>query len=411
LLGAAFAALSLLPLSTSASAQSSNSNNTDISNSWDNSIDVELSTSINIEKSLDIFGRIHIDGNVRADALSMATLDDKQLIDSSSVQFEDYQNANANTDTTAEPGLGQTSTSPLFTEEGLPHPATYSNTASVGNNTLAGATGNIGLNVAAGDYNLQENAAVLSSAEGLIPARSITSSSSSAEASAFASAANSSSASSTSTVNVTTVATTTGTVVSSTSTTNSHVTTTTGSNVGTESGSAVSSASETRNNTNTAYLSGGAEASSYSLQNLYNTEFNSESYDVQNTVITNNASVGSGALNGASGNIGVNVAAGAFNIQKNALVIASVRGGNLAEAAAGTIQHSLNNETYNETVTNNATIGSALVGASGNIGVNIAAGVGNLQLNSLTIANALLPGAGPISTGTGPGGTTSTGPA
>ena len=52
-----------------------------------------------------------------------------------------------------------------------------------------------------------------------------------------------------------------------------------------------------------------------------------------------------------------------------------------------------------EDVTNNVSIGASLIGASGNIGVNLASGVGNLQLNTLTIANALGQGPGPIDSG------------
>jgi hypothetical protein len=128
------------------------------------------------------------------------------------------------------------------------------------------------------------------------------------------------------------------------------------------------------------------------LQNLYDNGFNDdpESYEDENTLVTNTVSVGSGTLDGASGNIGVNAAAGAFNIQKNALVIASITGGNLAEAAAGTTQDAEFNDSVHENVTNDVAIGGSLVGATGNIGVNLAAGIGNLQLNSLTIASSLL---------------------
>ena len=87
--------------------------------------------------------------------------------------------------------------------------------------------------------------------------------------------------------------------------------------------------------------------------------------------------------------IGLNAAAGAFNIQKNALVIASVTGGHLAEATSGVMQHSENNRSVVEDVTNDVTLRVVADERFGNIGVNIAAGVGNLQLNSLTIANAL----------------------
>ena len=122
MLGAAFAALSLLPLSTSASAsEGDNSNETSISNSWDNSINVELSTAITVLKTLEIDGDINISGNVRADALSMATLDDKQLLNGNSIEFEDYGTPNSHTfGTSAEPGLGQGTGSSFFSEEGLP---------------------------------------------------------------------------------------------------------------------------------------------------------------------------------------------------------------------------------------------------------------------------------------------------
>jgi hypothetical protein len=283
--------------------------------SWDNSVEVELDWSVDVEKFLNIDGSISISGEVDADALAQATLDDKQIIDGNSVEFEDYQNTQA-TDLgiTSEPEVGTS----------LAHAATYTNTVSAGGDTLANASGNVGINMAAGDYNLQENAAVIASAE---------------------------------------------------------------SNDG----------------------SGGAEAGSFSLQNLYSNGFNDLSFDLQNTVITNTVSIGAGLGNGADGNIGVNGAAGAFNIQKNALALATVNGGTLAEATAGTMQDVEQNLSYHEDTTNSVSIGSSLIGASGNIGVNLAAGVGNLQLNSLTIANALAQDGGvtppppPPDTGNGTG--------
>jgi hypothetical protein len=285
--------------------------------SWDNTVNVDLDWSVDVSKFLTIDGSIEITGSVDADALSQATLDDKQIIDGNSVEFEDYQNTQAdNLGIESEPEVGTS----------LAHAATYTNTVSAGGDTLANASGNIGLNMAAGDYNLQENAAVISSAESLDG-------------------------------------------------------------------------------------SGAAEAGSFSLQNLYDNGFNDSSFDLQNTEITNTVSIGGGLANGADGNIGVNGAAGAFNIQKNALVIATVTGGNLAEATAGTMQDLEENTSYHETTANDVGIGSSLIGASGNIGVNLAAGVGNLQLNSLTIANALAPIAGGTGPGgdTGPGGSTGTG--
>ena len=303
LLGAAFAAFGIVPMSAQADQVS-----VSMSADWDNTVDVDLAWDVDVSKFLDIDGSILIRGEVFAFALSQATLDDKQIIEGNSVQFEDYQNAYQDFSTDgsgAEPGLGQDSSDDFFTEEGTAQgPALYTNTVSAGADTLSNASGNIGLNMAAGDYNMQENAAVLSSAESLGG-------------------------------------------------------------------------------------SGAAEAGSFSLQNLYNNGFNEHSFELENTDIDNTVSIGEGLGNGADGNIGVNAAAGAFNIQKNALVIATVTGGNLAEATAGTLQDIEENVSVHEDTTNNVSIGGSLIGASGNIGVNLASGVGNLQLNTLTIANAL----------------------
>ena len=305
LLGAAIAAFGIIPV-----AQADQVEVSQIA-SWDNSVDVSLSWSVDISKFLNIDGSISISGEVDdALALAHATLDDKQIVDGNSVVFEDYQNAYQDWSTDqagAEPGLGQGPGDPFFTEEGTAQgPALYTNTVTAGDGTLSNASGNIGLNMAAGDYNVQENAAVISSAESLDG-------------------------------------------------------------------------------------SGGAEAGSFSLQNLYNNGFNEESFERENTDIDNTVAIGSGLADGADGNIGVNAAAGAFNIQKNALVIATVTGGHLAEATAGTLQDVEENVSVVEDVTNNVSIGGSLIGASGNIGVNLASGVGNLQLNTLTIANALIP--------------------
>jgi len=323
LLGAAIAAFGIIPLSAQA-------DQVVVSQfaSWDNTVDVYLNWDVDVDKELQIDGSIRIEGFVEIDALAQATLDDKQIVDGNTVQFEDYQNAFQDWSTVqdgAEPGLGQGPGDLFYTEEGSPQgPALYTNTVTAGSDTLANASGNIGLNMAAGDYNLQENAAVIASAEDLEG-------------------------------------------------------------------------------------SGGAEAGSFSLQNLYNNGFNEFSYERENSDVDNTVSIGSGLANGADGNIGVNAAAGAFNIQKNALVIATVTGGNLAEAVAGTMQDLEENISVHEDTTNNVNIGGSLIGASGNIGVNLASGVGNLQLNSLTIANALAAIVDPGDGGDGGGGSGSEG--
>jgi hypothetical protein len=304
MLGAAFAALGMIP-TVPALAQETDPEepNVTISSSWSQTINLSLDWQVFVFKALDIDGSITLTGTVDSDALAQATLDDKQIVEQNEVQFEDYQNS-LWSGRLSDGGPGPFSEPSVGNSAAGAHPATYDNTVTSGANTLANASGNAGLNMAAGDYNLQENATVLSSAS---------------------------------------------------------------TNLG----------------------SGAAEAGSFSLQALYDNGFNNESEELENTEITNSVDIGSGTANGASGNIGINGAAGAFNIQKNALVIATVNGGYLAEATAGTEQYAKWNDSVHEDIQNDVNVAGSLQNVSGNVGANFAAGVGNMQLNSLTIANAL----------------------
>ncbi|RRQ20247.1 adhesin [Guyparkeria sp. SCN-R1] len=111
------------------------------------------------------------------------------------------------------------------------------------------------------------------------------------------------------------------------------------------------------------------------------------SNEVQNKKLTNNASIGDNVGNGASGNIGMNVAAGDTNVQDNAAALAAVDAGFVfgeSYASVDVDQSNLVNTTRNSGVMNNASIGqSAFANASGNIGVNVAAGTGNAQKNTM----------------------------
>jgi hypothetical protein len=299
MLGAAFAALGLIP---AAPALANDPVEVNIYSNWNQNINVDLSWDVHVQKYLNIDGSINLGGYVESNALAQASLDDKQILENNEVQFEDYQNSlwsgsisNGGPGPYSEPSVGNTAAGA--------HPATYDNSVTTDDSTLENWSGNIGMNLAAGDYNLQENAGVLASA-----------------------------------------------------TTNDG--------------------------------SGAAEAGSFSLQSLYNNGFNDKSYELENTVINNSVDIVDTGNNG-EGNLGFNAAAGAFNIQKNALVIATVSGGYLAEATAGTEQYGNRNTSYIEDVTNDVHVGSSFQNVSGNIGVNVASGVGNMQLNSLTIANAL----------------------
>ncbi|WP_026121396.1 hypothetical protein [Paraburkholderia kururiensis] len=114
------------------------------------------------------------------------------------------------------------------------------------------------------------------------------------------------------------------------------------------------------------------------------------------------AAVGSGVLAGASGNVGVNVASGAGNVQNNSLAVSSTtvaksdprgwdehsKSGNGGEVIASDQNCQTAEAGVKGSFTGSSYLGAgALAGATGNIGVNIASGVGNLQHNGLAVAS------------------------
>jgi hypothetical protein len=97
------------------------------------------------------------------------------------------------------------------------------------------------------------------------------------------------------------------------------------------------------------------------------------------TVSTSLASVGADVLRGATGNVGVNIAAGALNAQSNQIALVSS-----PAADVNTLQDA--RTTASVTGSTTATLGAgALSHVSGNIGVNIVSGAGNIQANALVI--------------------------
>ncbi|RDZ26584.1 hypothetical protein [Lysobacter silvisoli] len=105
------------------------------------------------------------------------------------------------------------------------------------------------------------------------------------------------------------------------------------------------------------------------------------------------ASLDGNALSDAKGNIGVNVAAGVGNAQSNAMAASVNSSGTIAKASADADQYAYYNTLDSEgrriSLDLYATLsGNALSNAQGNIGVNVASGVGNLQHNGLSIATA-----------------------
>jgi hypothetical protein len=105
------------------------------------------------------------------------------------------------------------------------------------------------------------------------------------------------------------------------------------------------------------------------------------------------ATLDGNALSNAKGNIGVNVAAGVGNAQGNGMAASVNSSGRLAIATADSEQLAISNLLDSDgrrlSLDLYASLdGNALSGAQGNIGVNVASGVGNLQHNGLSIATA-----------------------
>lgn len=105
------------------------------------------------------------------------------------------------------------------------------------------------------------------------------------------------------------------------------------------------------------------------------------------------ASASDDVLRDASGNMGLNVAAGTGNAQTNALAASVNTSGVVANASADSDQNSLFNllVVLSDLDATASLDGNALRDATGNIGVNVAAGAGNLQHNGIAIAVATGP--------------------
>lgn len=126
-----------------------------------------------------------------------------------------------------------------------------------------------------------------------------------------------------------------------------------------------------------------AYASTSLLQNPFGNAFNGGSADAQ---MRNAVSVDLSASGDVAGNVGLNAVSGAFNLQSNAVAIAAVPASMLAEAHADLAQHAQQNLAAHHDAVNDVMATIILDGVSGNVGMNLASGVGNVQSNSITIA-------------------------
>jgi len=106
-----------------------------------------------------------------------------------------------------------------------------------------------------------------------------------------------------------------------------------------------------------------------------------------NELLENNASISENVAQDASGNLGFNTAAGDNNAQDNAASLSAADASftfGMSDAQVYVNQYGGGNHTYNDGVVNNSSLsGNAFRGATGNIGVNSAAGNNNEQKNAL----------------------------
>ncbi|MCG8907048.1 heme utilization protein [Pseudomonas sp. DP-17] len=104
---------------------------------------------------------------------------------------------------------------------------------------------------------------------------------------------------------------------------------------------------------------------------------------------TKNTANVDGSLGSASGNVGVNVAGGDLNQQANAAALATADEKFIfgsAFASTEVTQTNTGNTALNLSTTNKATLNNSANGASGNIGINVAAGNYNQQKNDMAAA-------------------------
>ncbi|MFA7597040.1 MAG: hypothetical protein WCY92_11860 [Novosphingobium sp.] len=315
----AAAAVSALVVSSPALADRRGGDPLDIEIDYENKIDTKVETDVSYTKEVALEGTVTLAGAINVDSSAVAVNDVKQLSGINAVTYREENELNAENgwvDEVFGQGVSEAGQDPNDElTDGVVQPQIRAGFfAPIINNVATfdiSGSGNIGVNLAAGYLNMQLNSAVLASSE-------------------------------------------------------------------------VSSDG----------ASGWAEASTTSLQALGGVGQFATPGDILNedeqeiggggNNFRDRNTVQGGAISG-DGNIGVNVAAGSLNQQANLMTLAVATDAALAEANAGLIQLALFNGVEQQDSIN--LVGAATIAnASGNIGLNMAAGVGNQQLNSLTMA-------------------------
>lgn len=330
-------AVSALVVSSPALADRRGGDLLDIEIEYDNEIDTSIETDVSYTKEVSLEGTVTLSGAINVDSSAVAVNDVKQLSGINAVTYREENELNAENgwvDEVFGQGVSEAGQDPNDElTDGVVQPQIRAGFfAPIINNVApfsVSGSGNIGVNLAAGYFNMQLNSAVLASSE-------------------------------------------------------------------------VSSDG----------ASGWAEASTTSLQALGGVGQFATPGDILNedeqeiggggNNFRDRNTVQGGAISG-DGNIGVNVAAGSLNQQANLMTLAVATDAALAEANAGLIQLAVFNGVEQQDSIN--LVGAATIAnASGNIGLNMAAGVGNQQLNSLTMAASSVGSTGGGGNGGGNGG-------
>jgi hypothetical protein len=124
------------------------------------------------------------------------------------------------------------------------------------------------------------------------------------------------------------------------------------------------------------------------LQSLTGNTFNLDSAELGNTLVSNTVNLDVTNSGPITDDVGVNAAAGAFNLQANSSLLAMVPVDVLAESKADVQQETLLNWSVLQDVTNEVITTIILDDLSANVGINTVSGIGNEQLNTFTVTTS-----------------------
>ena len=128
-------------------------------------------------------------------------------------------------------------------------------------------------------------------------------------------------------------------------------------------------------------------ADSLLRQDLTNNTFNTDPADGASPVMYNAVDFDITAVGPITEDIGVNAAAGAFNLQANSSVLAAGIGV-LGQATADVGQDTLSNGSVIQDSTNQIMSTIDLQDITANVGINLVSGVGNEQINTFTATSS-----------------------